>query len=406
MAIFPQNPEIERKRQMAQMLLGRGMGAQSGTPLGALSQVLMTAAGGYGMKKAGEEEERQRKSQQEALAAALSRPDVSYQSLAQELAGVSPELSSQFAVKAAERRIQEPQKKKPIKVGNTLVDPDTYEVLFQEEPKKTDYERRLELAGLEPGTQEAQEFTRRQMMRPGTQVTFGGPQGPGMRERVLMGDVMERSKFARERNQGYLSAGADSRRLAPKYERAVELLQTVPTGFGEEAILTAKKIGKTIGNLIGVDIKSEDIANAEELQSILGDQIMSRIADTKGAVSDAEMRLFTQYSASFGKTPEGNQRIMRFALAMVERDAEVADMVRQLRKQGATSLEIQDEVDNFLAQNDLTPILAEGMQGAAPVMPGAVPPLQPNPPGLGAGPGTQLTPGMDIGGGIRFLGYE
>jgi len=347
MALPFMNSQIDPQRriQMGQALMQGSMGQRSTTGLGALGQALGAYFGGRQVHQ-GEQEQRQQKQQKnQALLQALSQQDPTYQGIAQQLAETNPEVATQFAMRGLEQRLsqQKPKGREPIKVGSQLVDPDTFEVLF---------------TGQERG--------------PTTTVNVGQGQAPlSARERILEEDVMTRAKSARDRNQETLEAGSQSRTTIPRLERGLELLKTVKTGTGQEAFLTLAKAA----NALGLDVNAENIASAEELQTILGDRVMGRVAQTKGAVSEKEMDLFRQFSANFGKTNEGNERIMRFALAIEERNAAKADLVRQMRREGATSLEIQDATDQFMFDNDLSGMLSGlppvGQQGA--VTPPAAP---------------------------------
>ena len=172
-------------------------------------------------------------------------------------------------------------------------------------------------------------------------------------QQILRDDVLHRADAARERNTGYLNDMAASRDMLPQLLETMALLDEVETGFGAETILKAKKLGKTLG----MDVDEANIASAELLQKFLGDQVMSRIAETKGAVSQKEMDLFTEYSASFGKTPEGNKKIVAFQIARAQRAIQIGEMVRKMQRDGRTSMQISDAVGDYLRDNDLSEIL-------------------------------------------------
>jgi len=378
-----QGQDFEQRRRMAEIMMRQGASTPSNTAGGALSKILLAYTGGKALKSAGEEEKEFKKSQQEALVQALASQDPTFQGLSQQLAGTHPELATSFAMRGLEQKMKAGQRREPIKVGDQLVDPDTFEVLFQGRDKPGEFEKKLSLAGFDPGSQEAQQFARKQMMKSGVNVNLpGATPPPPTREQVFREDQLERAKGARASNAEIIKLGSESARAIPKLERGLDLLNEVGTGTGEATLLSLKKAVSALG----YDVNMDKIASAEELQTIMGDQVMARVAQTKGAVSEKEMALFTEYSANFGKTPEGNRRILRFALATEQRNAEKADLVRSLRREGATSLEIQDSVDQFMAENDLSTMLATEQ----PVMPASVSPQQSSPPGLGAAAGPSI----------------
>lgn len=138
-----------------------------------------------------------------------------------------------------------------------------------------------------------------------------------------------------------------------KLKETQALLDKVRTGFGAEAMTAAKRI------LPGVSV-----ANEEQLQTLLGDQVMARVGETKGAVSEKEMDLFQQYSANFGKTTEGNKRIVAFAIKAAERAKKIDAVITSGLETGKSPFEIQREVK---AIQDSEPL--ETTLGDAPATP-------------------------------------
>ena len=173
------------------------------------------------------------------------------------------------------------------------------------------------------------------------------------RQEILREDALAAANADRKWNTGVVSAAGQARSMLPSYRRALSLLDTVNTGTLEASKVEAKKLA----NALGFEFDPSAIADAEELQVYLGDQLMARIHDTKGAVSNKEMELFERFSGSFGKTTEGNKQILRFKIAQAERDMKLAKMVRSLQRQGKTSGEIRIEIEDYLDKNDLSGLL-------------------------------------------------
>lgn len=126
--------------------------------------------------------------------------------------------------------------------------------------------------------------------------------------------------------------------------RAIDLLDPkngdVYTGMGGEALAWGKSLGAAFGFF------EEDVKNIQELRVLLGDRIMARVAQTKGAVSEKEMDLFEKFSANFGNTAEANTAILKVLQNVLKRDLEVRRYAADLRKQNIPSLQLQNLIDD------------------------------------------------------------
>jgi len=171
-------------------------------------------------------------------------------------------------------------------------------------------------------------------------------------------DVLSRATGARKFNAGVLSQGHSAQKDIGNYERAIKLLEKVPTGPLEQSIME----GKRLAGRMGFSVDWDKIGSSEELRVLLGDQIMARVAETKGAVSEKEMDLFTQYSANYGNTPEGNRAILAWKKSKAKRDADLSRMVRRMQRANKSSMEIQEAVWSYVDQNDLSSYLGGGGQ--------------------------------------------
>lgn len=132
-------------------------------------------------------------------------------------------------------------------------------------------------------------------------------------------------------------------------KRGMKLLDSgIETGFGKNFEIGAKQLL----NRFGVDTKN--LAGEEELRKILGDQVMARIAQTKGAISNKEMELFQRWSANIGNTPEGNKAILNFQINALERAKTLTNKIRQWRKQGVSESDIEEKISHFRESNPLS----------------------------------------------------
>lgn len=174
-------------------------------------------------------------------------------------------------------------------------------------------------------------------------------------EEAILADQKAYADAAREY---VMQVGSDARNAQANktnLNRMLKLLDTVGTGALEEDILKVKQLGRTLG----FDVDERNIADAEQLMVLLGDQVMARVEQTKGAISEREMELFTSYSANYGNSVKGNKLILEFQLLKAERDIEIGEMVRNLRKQGKSTLDIEESIHTYIQENPLLPGLSD-----------------------------------------------
>lgn len=156
-----------------------------------------------------------------------------------------------------------------------------------------------------------------------------------------------RIEGAYKANEELIKAGGDARKLERDADQALKLLDNVKTGKAEQFLLDARKLAKTFGFEIG------DVKDAEQIRTLFGNFVMDRILQTKGAVSDKEMQLFSEYSANYGNTPEGNKQILQFAKGAYKRSSEISRMIRDMRKQGKDEFEINLAVEDYQDKNPI-----------------------------------------------------
>jgi len=66
------------------------------------------------------------------------------------------------------------------------------------------------------------------------------------------------------------------------------------------------------------------------------------------------MDLFREYSANFGKSPEGNVQIIKFYKSILTRQKVMADMSRKLRKEGMRDREVESKIIEYMDTNPLS----------------------------------------------------
>lgn len=220
------------------------------------------------------------------------------------------------------------------------------------------------IAGVDPKTdvlsadRMAQNLQLKQAGKPETTISniVGGNQLPDEDSKML-------GTRARGKLSGMLDLSDTAAMSMGKIDEALRLLDTVQTGTFEDSKLAVKKVASALG----MDVDVDSIADAEKLRVFLGDELMSRVGETKGAVSNKEMALFEKFSANFGNTPEGNRRILEFKRAKYERDKKLGQVISDMYQEGNDSVTINRFVTDWVnkPENDLSSFLTPGDKAPA-----------------------------------------
>ena len=148
-------------------------------------------------------------------------------------------------------------------------------------------------------------------------------------------------------------------------ERALALLESgaLETGVLADLKTNALKFAKDIG----ISLKKEDldqITNAEEFRARTIDQVLEKIQQTKGAISEKENEMFQNASSSLRNTNEGNKAILRFAIAKAKKEIAVERLITNLRRDQKKNKSVDPEaidiaVSDFIndPRNDITSTL-------------------------------------------------
>tara|TARA_R110002096_G_scaffold139208_1_gene293467 strand:+ start:1370 stop:2923 length:1554 start_codon:yes stop_codon:yes gene_type:complete len=121
----------------------------------------------------------------------------------------------------------------------------------------------------------------------------------------------------------------------------------VRTGFGAKFNMQLAQIGERLG------MEVPKLAKTEQLFTILGSEVMARVSQTKGAVSDKEMALFEAFSAGPSKSVAGNLRILRYGLAIAKRTQEMQGMVDQAMLDRKNPTQIRRDLLSFRQKFEL-----------------------------------------------------
>jgi hypothetical protein len=168
-------------------------------------------------------------------------------------------------------------------------------------------------------------------------------------EQARLDEMSMRSKAAFAANEAIIEGGAAARASLGSIEQITSLLDDgLKTGFAGETLLKVKQLGKRLG------IEGLETANAEQAQVLFGDFVMSRVQQTKGAISNKEMELFATFSPGLSKTPEGNRQILSFIKQADQRAQELSKKVRTWRANGDSETVIRAKIEDYQDDNPLS----------------------------------------------------
>lgn len=141
--------------------------------------------------------------------------------------------------------------------------------------------------------------------------------------------ILERQEESKKLGAGMAAStldiidlGEKAAPIVPRIERGIELLNKVDTG-GFDAQM------KAIADYTGADT-----ADASELQSIFSEQLLSQMQSMKGlgAMSEGDRKAIESGIASWGKSAEGNKRILKNYLSVLKRQKNNA--LQEIDRQG------------------------------------------------------------------------
>ena len=136
---------------------------------------------------------------------------------------------------------------------------------------------------------------------------------------------------------------AEARENLERADEGINLLnQGLETGFGESIKLDLKKFAN---NFLGADF---DVADQEVFRSQIEPLMQQYIQNTKGSISDSEMRLFQSWSAGLSNTAESNLRILKAVKNAADRQLKVNNYYSQLLTQTSDVRLINLKLEEFI----------------------------------------------------------
>lgn len=120
-----------------------------------------------------------------------------------------------------------------------------------------------------------------------------------------------------------IDAGQQAPNKLATYQLMRQVLPGIYTGAGGDKVLEAKRIAKSLGMDVG------DVSDAEFVQA-MGNQMALELrnpaggAGMPGAMSDSDRAFLASMSPGLSKTPEGNQKLLDYRMAVEKRNIDVA----------------------------------------------------------------------------------
>jgi flagellar protein FlgJ len=243
-------------------------------------------------------------------------------------------------VNAAMAAMQPQPKQPPIEVGGVLLDPTTYQPIFdsrKQEPGFTTLTAE-ETAGLNLPSgvyQRSADGKISQVGGGGTTVNIDNKAASKFEEEFAKGDAATlRTVY---------DAGLQATRNIGRIDQLEQLLQNVPTG----ATASIKQFAGEFG------ISTEGLNDIQSAQALINSLVPEQRQPGSGPMSDADLALFKQSLPRIINQPGGNQTIIGTMRAIAEYDAQGAAIVQQMREgviDNATAFRMLQERENPLAQ--------------------------------------------------------
>lgn len=237
-------------------------------------------------------------------------------------------------------QMRNPQKE-PIEVGGVLVDPDTYEPIFDSRGDQgftlSPGQQRFDAQGnpIASGGEASRPMTaqeRAQWNIPESDtrpyaMTPDGPEligGSGVTVNNQMGGGKFEEEFAKGDAQTLATvsdSGLAAQRNLGRIDQLESLLAQSPTGFGALAKQAAGEWG----------INTEGLSEIQAANALINSLVPEQRQPGSGPMSDADLALFKQSLPRIINQPGGNQQIIQTMRAIAQYDAEGARIVQDLR---------------------------------------------------------------------------
>lgn len=130
-------------------------------------------------------------------------------------------------------------------------------------------------------------------------------------------------KAMADKTNAIIDAGQQAPNKLATYQLMKEMLPNIYTGAGGDQVLQARRAAKSLGIDVG------DVSDAEFMQA-MGNQMSLELrnpaggAGMPGSLSDSDRNFLASMSPGLSKTPEGNQKLLDYRMAIEKRNIDVA----------------------------------------------------------------------------------
>ena len=188
--------------------------------------------------------------------------------------------------------------------------------------KKSDFEKRLELAGIDPTSAEGQKFIREMLTKSDT-VFMGGDK---QKEEAYKAALATRKEMIKQVE--------NDRELGVRLDTAIDLLQSgVETGRLQTAMLPLKQLAREAG-ILGDDQIAE-LSNQEIIDSVAAFLTPRMRVVGSGASSDRDMDFFQRATVRMANTPQANLVIAKMQKQVMDYNKQRLNLFEKyVKKQG------------------------------------------------------------------------
>jgi hypothetical protein len=179
------------------------------------------------------------------------------------------------------------------------------------------------------------------------------PQTPLVTVNTAEGQQQQREKAVDKFLIDLKGQSAEAASQLPKIDEISKLLdEGVRTGFAQDVLMKGRRV-------FGMDVSNE-----EAFRAASGNIAMGFINLTKGAISDREMKYFTEVLApNIGTTVEGNKKITAFLRSAAQKAADIEKVISEGMRSGKSPFEIDEQVQKIRYGKNIIP--GEGASGVA-----------------------------------------
>ena len=182
---------------------------------------------------------------------------------------------------------------------------------------------------------------------PAAAVPAGGIEVPTTGQKKEREEV---GKTLGESFKTYTDAGSSAQTQLAQLGQVAKYLENVDTSKFEEAALPIKQWADAFG--VKLDKK---IDSREALQSAIESILLHATQAQKGTQSEADARRISASFANFGKTTEGNKKILADLQRFLERSVKVSNMATEYWDKNGTMKGFEKEKNDWMSKNPLFP---------------------------------------------------